>query len=176
MRAIDPTVLAAIITAIATIVGVLIAYFIAGSKRRREKEAELYGEEKQRSLEAYRKFSALLKPTAEHGAPEEKIVIREKKQAYINAPVARAFFAALRDFVYSDYGPYLSQKMRQKVIPESRDYIFGLIEDATPDEKGWVPISNNKARKAQNALNWIRHTVLTEGGGGNLEPPGKILK
>jgi hypothetical protein len=164
----DNQIIAALIGAggalVGSLIGASLTYLFTIKQFRKEQEEILRAENLKKRTEAHREFSALLRPTSENAKLKERIVIRKENRSYLNANAAEKFFESIHEFVYTGDGASLSKELRQKVIPDARQFIMGIVKNGKPDSNGWIAINQTQAKKTENALHWIRHRTQKDGG------------
>jgi hypothetical protein len=160
---------------VGSVIGASLTYLFTIKQFRKEQHEILRAEYFKKVMESCRKFSALLGPASENEKLENRIVIRQNNKSYINELAARNFFETIHDFVYSEEGSHLPKDFRQKVIPETRDFFMKIIENSQAEPNGWISITSSQAKKAQNALHWMRHRASIDGGLNDVKIPTNDL-
>ena len=117
----------------------------------------------QKTLEAYQKTWALLAPLAYYTEPGQEVIIRSDDGVFLNSPVVKNFFLSFRDFFYSELGIFLNKDFRSKIF-EVRDFIAEVEIEAEEIPNGLVRISNSKAKRIENGLDWLRKNICRGAG------------
>jgi hypothetical protein len=112
----------------------------------------------QKMLEAYQKLWALMAPLAYYTEPGQEVIIRDGTGVYLNSPVMHKFFLSFRYFLYSELGIFLGRDFRIKIF-EVRKFILEVEKEGEKLPNGCVAISNSKAKRIENGLDWIRKNI-----------------
>lgn len=159
----DTDILVAIIAAISALVGSLIGHFLTLRELTKEKQWENRAILLPKVIEAYSTLYGILSPGVHTRKDDDKIVIFHNDASYINKTVAESMFDAITNFTASKEGAFIGNvELVQKVIPDSREYIFSAINSGELQTNGWVKVTKTKAEGSQDSLNWIRRKVLEQ--------------
>lgn len=114
-------------------------------------------------LEAYQELWAILAPISHYSPGEDTILIKKANAQYLNCKILEEFFLEFRNFFYSQKGIFLSKELRQAIF-EVRDFVVDIQKTNTVSSNGLIKISNNKAKRIENGMDWIRKNIRRDVG------------
>ena len=155
--------------------GTVIGHFLIVARYRKEGFSDLRGKLDEKILNAYQKFWVVMSPLAYYDPQGETLIKRNEGSVFLNRQIVERFFTDFRTFFYSEDGLLLSRSMREKVF-EVREFIFNVIAEQQEADGPYIQISNTKAKKIENAFDWLRKNIRREVGLLDTQFPADEMK
>lgn len=151
-----PALVGALAAVLTSVVGSLVGYRTLRAEYRSKHRLELIGKQ----IAACEELWAAL-VTGSQSSGDSRVIHHRDGKSYVSVTDARQFYGSLTSVFNSSSGLYYSRELRDALFA-LRGFVESDLMTLVSEETSLVEISNNKAKKFDGHVNWLRIAIRRE--------------